>query len=188
MCKVQLLSSSSLCNGCTVVSFALFWRHPIPRWRRIFKLQYHQPTSNLLTKYTFFFRVTHKLPNLLQNNNVSQLYFLPIGYISLGNFNLKKLTDQIAAGLPSFLGSLTAVSVPWSIWEFTESLEFSLSTWIGLWRVWTTSWTIAPPAWASNWWPLSSKKAFLSPASSMCLPSITVQFSYNTVLGINCSK
>lgn len=128
------------------------------------------------------------MPNLLQNNNVSQMYFLPIGNISLGNFNLKKLKDQIAAGLPSFLGSLTAVSVPWSIWAFTESLEFSLSTWMGLWRVWTTSWTIAPPAWASNWWPLSSKKAFRSPASSMCLPSITVQFSYNTVLGINCSK
>lgn len=77
----------SVCNGCTVVPFALFWRHPIPRWSVIFKLQYHQPTSNLLRKYTSILRVVHKLPNLLQNNNASRLHFLPTGYISLGCFN-----------------------------------------------------------------------------------------------------
>lgn len=75
------------------------------------------------------------------------------------------------AGLPSFLGSLTAVSIPW------KTALLSDCSLTGSPKLCTTSWHTAPPDTLWRLWPLCSRNNFASSLNRIDSPSTVVQFS-----------
>jgi hypothetical protein len=82
------------------------------------------------------------------------------------------------AGLPPFLGSLTAVSLPRKT-PCPGAAGGSASSC-------TMNWHTAPESVLRSRWPLSSRNALAAPPSAITSPSPTVWFSYVTTFGISC--
>lgn len=83
------------------------------------------------------------------------------------------------AGLPPFLGSLTAVSLPRKTPPPPGAAGGSAS-------LCTMNWHTAPELVLLSRWPLSSRNALAAPLSAITSPSPTVWFSYVTTFGISC--
>jgi len=138
---LQQLAPIALVSTLACFIPVLIWR--LPSWSGFWKLEYRHATCNLLRKCSFISRVAIKSPNLLQNKRFVASY----QWVFLSrDFSIRKSDRSNGCSRLSFLGSLTATGLPWNVRVFTESLAFSRSMSMGFWRVWTRSWTAAPPA------------------------------------------